>query len=130
MSLLIKHARISDDDDGTVDIAVSTGKITTVGPNLAADAERVTDAAGMAVLPGFVEPHLHMDKALLYRREPAYDGTLEEALRLTGKLKAEMNREDMLERSRAVLDMAVRAGTVAIRVHPDVDLILDPRRSR
>lgn len=120
MDLLIKNARVQDDRD-LVDIAISDGHITELGPDLDGTATEQIDAAGRAVLPGFVEPHLHMDKALLYRRQPTRDGTLEEAIRLTGKLKAEQDREDVLERSRAVLDMAVRAGTVAIRVHPDVD---------
>lgn len=120
MDLLIKNARVRDDRD-LVDIAISDGRITELGPDLDRTATEQIDAAGRAVLPGFVEPHLHMDKALLYRRQPTRDGTLEEAIRLTGKLKGEQDREDVLERSRAVLDMAVRAGTVAIRVHPDVD---------
>ncbi|HET7328869.1 MAG TPA: amidohydrolase family protein [Nocardioidaceae bacterium] len=120
MDLLIRNARVWDDRQ-LVDIAISAGKIGAVGPDLDGTATQQIDAAGSAVLPGFVEPHLHMDKALLYRRQPTRDGTLEEAIRLTGKLKAEQNRDDVLERSRAVLDMAVRAGTVAIRVHPDVD---------
>lgn len=120
MDLLIKNARVWDDRD-LVSIAISDGNISQLGTDLQGTPGEQLDAAGRAVLPGFVEPHLHMDKALLYRRQPTRDGTLEEAIRLTGKLKAEQDREDVLERSRAVLDMAVRAGTVAIRVHPDVD---------
>lgn len=120
MDLLIKNARVWDDRD-LVSIAISDGKISDVGTDLREPSSEHLDAAGRAVLPGFVEPHLHMDKALLYRRQPTRDGTLEEAIRLTGKLKAEQDREDVLERSRTVLDMAVRAGTTAIRVHPDVD---------
>lgn len=122
MDLLIKNARVWD-DRGLVDIAISDGQIAQLGPDLDSPGTKEIDAAGKVVLPGFVEPHLHMDKALLYRRQPTRDGTLEEAIRLTGKLKAEQDRDDVLERSRAVLDMAVRAGTVAIRVHPDVDPI-------
>ncbi|WP_028921876.1 amidohydrolase family protein [Pseudonocardia acaciae] len=120
MDLLIENARVWD-DRRPVDIAVSDGRIAAIGPGLGGESARRIDAAGRAVLPGFVEPHLHIDKALLYRRQPTRDGTLEEAIRLTAKLKAEQDREDVLERSRAVLDMAVRAGTVAVRVHPDVD---------
>jgi cytosine/creatinine deaminase len=120
MDLLIRNARVWD-DRGLVDIAISGGRIEAIAQGLGGEAERSIDAEGRAVLPGFVEPHLHMDKALLYHRQPTRDGTLEEAIRLTGKLKAEQDRDDVLERSRAVLDMAVRAGTVAVRVHPDVD---------
>jgi len=122
VDLLITNARVWDDRP-TVDIAIEGDRITAMEPRIEAEAARTIDAGGRAVLPGFVEPHLHLDKALIYRRQPARDGTLEEAIRLTGQLKAEQDREDVLERSRAVLDMAVAHGTVAVRAHPDVDPI-------
>lgn len=122
MDLLITNARVWDDRP-PVDIAVEGERIAAVEPALQVEAARTIDAGGRAVLPGFVEPHIHLEKALLYRRQPARDGTLAEAIRLTAQLKAEQDRDDVLERSRAVLDMAVTNGTVAIRAHPDVDPI-------
>jgi cytosine/creatinine deaminase len=122
MDLLIRNARVWDDRP-PVDIGIEGERIAAIEPRVDADAGRTIDAGGRAVLPGFVEPHLHLDKALIYRRQPARDGTLEEAIRLTGQLKAEQDRDDVLERSRAVLDMAVGNGTIAIRAHPDVDPI-------
>ena len=122
MDLLITNARVWDDRP-PVDIAVEGDRIAAIDQAIATEAGRTIDAGGRAVLPGFVEPHLHLDKALIYRRQPARDGTLEEAIRLTAQLKAEQDRDDVLERSRAVLDMAVANGTVAIRAHPDVDPI-------
>ena len=122
MDLLITNARVWD-DRAPVDIAIEGERIVAIEPRIKGAAGRVIDAEGRAVLPGFVEPHLHLDKALLYRRQPARDGTLAEAIRLTGQLKAEQDRDDVLDRSRAVLDMAVAHGTVAIRAHPDVDPI-------
>jgi cytosine deaminase len=122
MDLLIANARVWDDRP-PVDIAIEGDRIVGIDTGIDADAGRTIDAGGRAVLPGFVEPHLHLDKALIYRRQPARDGTLAEAIRLTAQLKAEQDRDDVLERSRAVLDMAVANGTVAIRAHPDVDPI-------
>lgn len=120
--LLIANARVWD-DRAPVDIAIEGERIAAIEPALEAEGVPTIDAGGRAVLPGFVEPHLHLDKALVYRRQPARDGTLLEAIRLTAQLKAEQDREDVLERSRAVLDMAVRHGTIAVRAHPDVDPI-------
>ena len=122
VDLLVTSARVSDDRD-LVDIAIAGERIVAIEPHIQADGVPTIDAAGRAVLPGFVEPHLHLDKALLYRRAPIRDGTLAEALRVTAELKAERNRDDVLERSRAVLDMAVANGTTAIRAHPDLDPI-------
>ena len=81
------------------------------------------DAGGRAVVPGFVETHLHLDKALLDERMPNLAGTLEGAIKVTGALKARFTTEDVLERSRKVLDMAIAQGTTAIRTQPDVDPI-------
>lgn len=123
MDLLLTNARISDDRD-PVDIGITGSRISAIAPRIDASAERTIDARGQAVLPGFVEPHIHLEKALLYRRRPAREGTLAEAIRITAQIKTEgQDREDVLERSRTVLDMAVRHGTVAIRAHPDVDPI-------
>jgi cytosine/creatinine deaminase len=122
MDLLIANARVWDDRP-PVDIGIEGDRIVAMDSGIEAEAGRTIDAGGRAVLPGFVEPHLHLDKALIYRRQPARDGTLAEAIRLTAQLKAEQDRDDVLERSRAVLDMAVANGTVAVRAHPDVDPI-------
>lgn len=122
MDLLITNARVWDDRP-PVDIGIVGDRIVAIEPGIEAEAARTIDAGGRAVLPGLVEPHLHLEKALIYRRQPTRDGTLEEAIRLTGALKAEQDRDDVLERSRAVLDMALANGTVAIRAHPDVDPI-------
>jgi cytosine deaminase len=54
---------------------------------------------------------------------PNLSGTLQDAIRITGVLKRNQVRADVLERSRHVLDMALRNGTVALRCHPDVDPI-------
>lgn len=122
MQLLIRQVRTHDHSE-PVDIAVDGGRITAIEPAIGATAERVIEAGGRAAVPGFLEPHLHLDKAFLHRRMPARSGTLEEAIRLTGILKARQEREDVLARSRRVLDMALTAGTLAIRAQPDVDVI-------
>jgi cytosine deaminase len=122
VDLLVRQVCI-DDEGPLVDIAIRDGRIAAIEEGIEAEAETEIDAQGRAAIPGFVEPHLHLDKALLHRRLPARQGTLEEAIRVTGILKGKQERSDVLERSRDVLDRAVKNGTTAIRAHPDVDLI-------
>lgn len=122
MDLLVKNVRVAPGEAPT-NIAIDRGRITAVAPDVAGEAGTVIDAGGRAAIPGLLEPHLHLEKALLHRRMPPRSGTLEEAIRITGILKGRQQREDVLARSRTVLDMAVRAGTTAIRAHPDVDVI-------
>lgn len=122
VDLLVRQVCI-DDEGPLVDIAIRDGRIAAIEEGIEAEADTEIDARGRAAIPGFVEPHLHLDKALLHRRLPARQGTLEEAIRVTGILKGKQERNDVLERSRDVLDRAVKNGTTAIRAHPDVDLI-------
>ncbi len=122
MDLLVKNVRVAGGEEPT-NIAIDRGRITAVARDITGEAGTVIDAGGRAAIPGLLEPHLHLEKALLHRRMPPRTGTLEEAIRITGILKGRQEREDVLARSRTVLDMAVRAGTTAIRAHPDVDVI-------
>lgn len=122
MDLLIHNVRVWDDKP-LMDIGIKSGKIVAIEEGIETSATEVIDAEGRAVIPAFVEPHLHLEKAFLHRRMPPVLGTLDEAIRVTGILKGKQEREDVLSRSRRVLDMAVKNGTVAMRAHPDVDLI-------
>ena len=46
---------------GPVDIAVAEGRIAAIGPAVPGD--RRTEADGAWVFPGYVDAHLHLDKA-------------------------------------------------------------------
>jgi cytosine deaminase len=122
MDMIIRRVRITDDQP-LMDIAIADGKIVAIEEQIEKKVDQEIDAEGRVALPGFIEPHLHLDKAFLHRRMPARFGTLDEAIRVTGILKSKQERADVLDRSRQVLDMAIRNGTTLIRAHPDVDPI-------
>ena len=46
------------------DIALAAGRIAAIGPSLAADANKVIDAEGLAVTPGFIDIKTHSDFVL------------------------------------------------------------------
>ena len=122
MDMVIRRARI-EDEAPLVDIGIANGRIVAIEEAIDRTGEAEIDAEGRVALPGFIEPHLHLEKAFLHRRLPPRFGTLDEAIRVTGILKSKQEREDVLARSRQVLDMAVKNGTVVVRAHPDVDPI-------
>jgi cytosine/creatinine deaminase len=102
-----------------VDVHCSGGRIAAVGTDLAVPpGATVVDGGGRAVLPGLVEPHLHLDKALLG------DGgatTLDEAVAATGEAKRGFTAADVQERATTVLRWALAAGTTVVRCPVDVD---------
>lgn len=56
---------------GPADIALYGNRIVRVGPSLAMDAERETDAEGMYAVPGFIDGHMHPEVTLLSPGEMA-----------------------------------------------------------
>jgi cytosine deaminase len=122
--LVLRRARIAD-GAGLVDIAVADGRIAAVEPSAGPcpAAEDFIQCDGLVVLPGLIEPHLHLDKALLDRERPNPDGTLAGAIAVTGELKRGFTEEGVRERAAAVLEQAVANGTTLIRAHPDIDPI-------
>lgn len=62
MSLLIKNGRIiTAGDDYAGDILVEGESISAIGKNLSAKADQQIDAKGMLVMPGGIDPHVHLD---------------------------------------------------------------------
>jgi N-acyl-D-amino-acid deacylase len=68
---LIRRASVIDGTETaryTADVLVAGGRIDTIAPSLApgaADADRVIDAAGLVLAPGFIDMHAHSDLALV-----------------------------------------------------------------
>jgi cytosine/creatinine deaminase len=123
LDLVLRRCRLPD--GRTVDIATRDGRIAEVGPVADRPAGRVIDCEDRAVTPGLVDAHIHLDKALLDDRAPSVEGTLDEAIRVTGEAKRRFTVEDIRTRARRVLDMAVAHGTTAMRTHVEVDPIIE-----
>lgn len=120
MDILIKNARISDETPLT-DIAIKDGKIEKIGLNRTDSANKIIDVAGRVVIPGLVESHIHLDKALIASRKPNKSGTLKEAIEVTAELKPTFTKEDIYERASKVLNMIIPNGVTTIRTHAEFD---------
>ena len=106
------------------DIGCRAGRIAEIGALAGRAAGREIACEGRAVTPGLVDAHIHLDKALLGARAPSREGTVAEAIRVTGAAKRGFTLADIRDRARRVLDMAVRQGTTAMRSHVEVDPIV------
>jgi cytosine deaminase len=111
---------------GPVDIEVNDGRISAITASSSAQARPgiaaspgVVDASGRLVLPGFVESHLHLDKALLGQPEGGAD--LAGAIAETARRKAAFTVEEVMARGEQVLEWAARAGTTAVRAQTEID---------
>ncbi len=62
MSVLIKNGRIiTADADYIADIFIENESIVAIGKNLSNTADTIIDAAGKLVIPGGIDPHVHLD---------------------------------------------------------------------
>lgn len=62
MSILIKNGRIvTASEDYVADLYIENDKIAAIGKNLAVEADEVFDASGKLVIPGGIDPHVHLD---------------------------------------------------------------------
>ena len=116
---VLTNARVPD-RAGPVEILVRDGLVAAIGRPLDANERRV-DAMGCLAFPGFVETHIHLDKALILDRCPLCEGTLSEAIALTGKAKAAFTEEDVYARASKLVEMAIVQGTMRIRGFVEID---------
>lgn len=82
MKILIKHGHVADPltkMDGCFDVLIDDGRIKKVAEEIADEADRVIDAAGCYVLPGFIDLHVHL-------RDPGF--TYKETLETGGRAAA------------------------------------------
>lgn len=119
VELCIRNARLVPGD--LVDIAVDAGRIVEVGPDLTATAANEFDAEEGLVLPGFVNAHLHVDKALTVGEMTHWNvGTFQESIDLTLQNRTNYSRDELLRRGSRVLEDSVRYGCTTMRAFADV----------
>lgn len=127
LDLLVKNTRIWGPhglQEGTYDLGIADGRFVEIAPTVTAEATQIIDAEQRLVVPGFVEPHIHLDKALINEEVRANrSGTLAEAIEIIWEKKARYTVEDIVRRASRVVEMAVCKGTTYIRTHVDVDSI-------
>ncbi len=103
-----------------VDIAIKGGKIAAIAPTLACEGPEV-DADGRLVLAGFVDTHIHLDKACLLGRCGHNHRSVSDAIQAVAAMKRDFTVEDIYARGQKVIERAVTGGTTRMRTHVEID---------
>lgn len=103
-------------------ISVDDGRIVAVGANVEPEAQMVLDGAGSLVLPGLVNAHQHLDKALVGNelrplRWPGWPGMRE----VNRRHRAGNDQTSLIARGEQVLELALASGTTRMRGFADVE---------
>ena len=110
---------------GMRNVSIANGHFVGIDEGASPSASTVTlDAEGRMAVPGFVEPHIHLDKALISERAPVnVSGTLTEAIEILWEIKRNYTAEEIAERASRVIAQAAANGIFRLRTHVDVDPI-------
>ena len=122
MDLVLRNAVVADGagKTATVDIGVTAGRIVALATRVATG-EREVDLEGRLAVPGFVETHIHLDKACIMDRCRPEHGTLDEAIAQVSQAKKAFTEDDVFERASRALERAIVNGTTRLRTHIEVD---------
>ena len=124
LDILVKNVALWG-TEGLCDLGIKNGHFASVGQSAASPNASVTlEAEGRMAVPGFVEPHIHLDKALISERAPVnVSGTLTEAIEILWEIKRNYTVEEIADRASRVLERALENGVSRLRTHVDVDPI-------
>ena len=111
----------------TQDVLLEHGRIARIAPALEAHGVEVVDVSGKLVLPGFVESHIHPDKAYIADRTSGLKAGGPTAQTLVAELKKQFTVDDIYRRARKVLGTAVRHGCTTMRAHVEIDAFVELR---
>lgn len=124
IDFLIKNARTLKHDD-PVDFAIDKGKIVTRGHNLDMPSSQELDVEQRLVIPGFIDPHVHLDIALMNSREnPGRQYRMtdpREANREIERRRKNFTSEGIIQRAMSALELASRHGVTAVRAQCHID---------
>ncbi len=116
MTTVLRNARLLD---GTVaDVTLADGRIAGVGS--AAAGTEVIDLDGYVLMPSFVEPHAHLDKALTVSRSVNPTGDLLGAIIAMGEIAETFTHADFVARAEAALRLHLAFGTTTVRSHVNI----------
>lgn len=122
MDLVITNAKLRH-KEGLWNIGIKNGKIIEISKDHISGNEKI-DAGEKLVTPGFIDPHIHLDKVnIVDVVRPNITGTLKEAIEIIWEKKKNYTTEDIVERAGEVIRRAVVNGTTRMRTHVDVDTI-------
>jgi cytosine/creatinine deaminase len=109
------------------DLAIQHGRIRQIAPRVSTPAQTTLDTSAKLVLPGFIESHIHPDKAFIADRTSGLrrDGPSPQVL--VAQLKKTFTIEDIYERARRVMLFAIRHGCTTMRAHVEIDAFAELR---
>ena len=121
MDLILRNAAITGSNSGAWrDIGIADGRVADIAPRIESSGREI-DLQGRLVVPGFIETHIHLDKACILDRCKSERGTLDEAIAQVKQAKTQFTEDDVFARASRTLEKSIVNGTTHMRTHVEVD---------
>jgi cytosine deaminase len=108
------------DQGELVDVELVDGLIAQIIPAAGSCLPGDEDLSGQVLMPSFVEPHAHLDKALTASRAPNPTGDLAGAIQAMKGIADTMTHADIVARAERAIGFHLALGTTAVRTHVNV----------
>jgi cytosine deaminase len=116
------HNALHDKTLKPIHLGINQGKIDELSEEAILPGAKSIDAQGAMVSPAFIEPHFHIENALVWDEDNLnQSGTLREAIDIYADVKMNFTTEDIVQRSTKTIHEALRHGTLWMRNHVDID---------
>ncbi|MFV0368332.1 MAG: amidohydrolase family protein [Hyphomicrobiaceae bacterium] len=120
LDLVLKGGRVHGMAQASpADVGICGNKIIEIAPEITTDAPTI-DVQGCLVFGGFVETHIHLDKACILG-QCGHSESLSQAIATVSALKRGFTVEDVYLRGAKVIEKSIVQGTTRMRTHVEVD---------
>src|SRR5882724_218286 len=122
--LVVRDVRLPDSkpDQPVTDVGVKDGRIAALAPKLGGSAKEEMKGGGRLVCSGFVDTHIHLDKAcILGRCEHTKKRNPHLAMERVSAVKHTFTVEDVIERASGTIEKCISHGATRMRTHAEVD---------
>lgn len=128
MDIVIKNGKIVGLNE-VLDIGIQDGRIVEVAQTISEKGKTTIDAKGQIVSPGFVDPHVHLDKCLSIdtTKGDRKAANIAEMVLVQRELKKGFTKEDVEDRATRAAMMSVSNGTTTLRTFTEADPIVEYR---
>ena len=126
MHLTLRNVVIAGELGAPTDIGIANGRIVEIRPGMT-QGDIDHDFGGRLAMAGFVETHIHLDKACILDRCASKKGDLDEAIAEVARLKSDFVEEDVASRASKTLTKCLVNGTTRMRTHLEVDPVIGLR---
>jgi cytosine deaminase len=115
--MLLRRARLVE-QDSLIDLGILNGRFAAPGT---CSGFTELDLEGHLVIPGFVDAHMHLDKAFALENGLAPAGSLAGAIKNFYNWRSEITPALIYRNARRAAEQALINGTLALRTHTTVD---------